>query len=139
MSQAEAFIEKFYVPEDNGTLTRLMYYRAIVAIGDCVKHGECWVYPKVNGDGYGMLKIAGKVVTASRLILCCATHQALTFGMDACHRSPICRFRSCCNPEHLYWDTRENKCRKRESEKRAKEAAKLLVGQMTDAAEALST
>jgi hypothetical protein len=50
--------------------------------------------------------------------------------MDDCHKSPLCRFKACCNPEHLFWDTHANNCKRRELEKRARQAAKVLIDQM---------
>jgi hypothetical protein len=52
--------------------------------------------------------------------------------MDDCHRSPLCRFKACCNPEHLFWDTHANNCKRRELEKRARQAAKVLIDQMAN-------
>jgi hypothetical protein len=108
----ENFLEKFGV-EDDGSLLSLIYLRAIVAIGDSTKRGDCWV--------------------------CCASHMPLNHRMDACHRSPICRFKACCNPEHLYWDTHKNNCERREAEKRRRQAAKVLVSQMMGGSKALSS
>jgi hypothetical protein len=135
----ENFIEKFSVSaDDDGSLIRLMYYRAITAIGDSTKRGDCWVYPTTNDSGYGIIKIAGKAVAVSRLILCCASHMPLNHKMDACHISPICRFKACCNPEHLYWDTHKSNCERREAERRGRQAAEVLVGNMMGSTTALS-
>lgn len=119
-NQVDSFIERFEQPDLVGN----MYYRAIVAIGDSIKHGDCWVYPTVNPDGYGQTSVGGRTITPSRLVLCCATHQPMNYKMDACHRTPLCRFRACCNPEHLYWDTRKNNIKRRQTEAKAREAAK---------------
>ncbi|MBZ5613235.1 MAG: hypothetical protein LAO23_04430 [Acidobacteriia bacterium] len=107
------------------------HYRAIVAIGNSIKHGDCWVYPSTNKEGYGITSVGGKSTSASRLVLCCATDKPLDYKvgkdfMDACHRTPLCRFRACLNPEHLYWDTKRNNSRRRELERAAAEVAKVI-------------
>lgn len=125
----ENFLREFGEADlhERESLVRLMYYRAIVAIGRCTKHGDCWVYPGTNDNGYGVISIGGKRPTVSRLVLCCVTHKPLNYEMDACHKSPLCRYAACCNPDHLFWDTHRENCQRRELEKRANKAAKVLA------------
>jgi hypothetical protein len=124
----EDFLKKFGEEDLHAreSFIRLMYYRAIVAIGRCTKHGDCWVYPSTNGSGYGVVSVGGKRPSVSRLVLCCATNKPLNYAMDACHLSPLCRYRACCNPEHLYWGTHQENSLRREVEKRARESAGVL-------------
>ena len=105
----------------------------IEAIGDSIKRGECWCYPNTAPDGYSRIRVAGKNTTASRLLLCVATNKPLDYGMDACHRTPLCRFKNCINPEHLYWETHAENCRRRELERRARIAIAPLVGDLVGA------
>lgn len=130
----EIFVQKFGEQDlhKRESMRRLMFYRAIVAIGDCIKHGDCWVYPKLDSSGYGSLSVGGRTTTVSRLVLCCATNKPLGYKegkefMEACHRTPLCRYRACCNPEHLFWDSKSNNAKRRETERAAREVAKLMV------------
>jgi hypothetical protein len=128
----EAFLKKFGDESlhERESFIRLMYYRAIVAIGRCIKPVDgcgCWVYPSTNGSGYGVVSVGGKRPSVSRLVLCCATNKPLDYGMDACHKSPLCRHRACCNPEHLFWGTHSENSLRREVEKRAKEATGVIA------------
>lgn len=128
----EAFIERF--GEDDAVaahnLRCEMVARAIKAIGDSRKKGDCWLYPKTNSNGYGVTSVLHKSRVTSRLVLCCATgkpydyHNAAGEFMIASHRTPIiCRFRNCLNPEHLFWETLSEGCKRREAEQRARTAA----------------
>ena len=107
-----------------------MYAKAIEAIGRSIKHGDCWVYPTTNDTGYGIISVGDRRPSVSRLILRCATHQPLNHPMDACHKSPLCRYKACCNPEHLYWDTHQANCIRRELERQARGSAKEMVSGM---------
>lgn len=136
----ETFVQRFAEATqlDDGSFLRLMYYRAVVAIGDCTKHGECWVYPRTNAAGYGVVRIGGKQTTPSRLILCCATQKPLDYEMDACHTTPLCRSKACCNPEHLFWDTHAENCKRRELERRARATFSEMAGHLVAGSTALS-
>jgi hypothetical protein len=94
--------------------------KALEVIGDSTKHGECWCYPQIDNGGYAKVRYDGRYTTASRLVLCAATNKPLSYGMDACHRTPLCRFRNCINPDHLFWETHAENCRRRELERRAR-------------------
>ena len=107
-----------------------MVARAIKAIGDSTTVGNCWCYPKVNSNGYGVTSVLHKIRVTSRLILCCETGKPYNYHnedgelMIASHKTPIiCRFRNCLNPEHLFWETLSEGCKRREAEARAKSAA----------------
>jgi hypothetical protein len=128
----ETFIEKFGSddPVAAFNLRCEMVARAIRAIGDCTKHGECWLYPKTNADGYGITSVLHKTRVVSRLVQCLATGKPYDYHnedgeyMIASHKTPvICRHRNCCNPEHLYWETLGEGCKRREDEVRAKALA----------------
>jgi hypothetical protein len=140
----EDFIQKF--GDDDAlnvhNLRCEMTARAIKAIGDSTKvahaAGTCWRYPKVNQVGYGVTSVLHKTYVTSRLVLCCATgkpydyHNEAGEYMNAGHRTPItCRFRDCLNPDHLYWETRSDGCKRREAEDRARTAAGALVSALT--------
>ena len=107
-----------------------MVARAIKAIGDSSKvthaGGTCWRHPKVNQAGYGITSVLHKTYVTSRLVLCIVTgkpygyHNELGEYMEAAHRTPIiCQFRDCLNPDHLYWATKGENCKRREAEARA--------------------
>ena len=139
----ENFLERFY--EDSITAHNLrceMTARAIKAIGDSTKvthaGGTCWCYPKVNRDGYGSTSVLHQTRVTSRLVLCCATGKPYDFHneegeyMIASHRTPIiCRFRSCLNPEHLFWETESDGAKRREAEARAVHASGELAHRFT--------
>ena len=57
----------------------------------------CWVFPGVNGQGYGQINDKGKVWRVHRLV---RLHLVgpLTPGLQLDH---LCRNRACCNPDHL--------------------------------------
>jgi hypothetical protein len=103
-----------------------MVARAIKAIGDSTKKGDCWCYPKQNRDGYGVTSVLHQSRVTSRLVLCCVTGKPYDYHnesgeyMIASHRTPIiCRFRNCLNPDHLFWETLSDGCKRREDEARA--------------------
>ena len=107
-----------------------MIARAIKAIGDSTKDGDCWRYPKVNSGGYGVTSVLHKSRVTSRLVLCCDTGQPYDYHneageyMIASHRTPmVCRFRDCLNPEHVFWETFSEGMQRREDEQRARTAA----------------
>ena len=137
----ENFLEKFDEnPVTTHNLRCEMNARAIKAIGDSTKHGDCWRYPKVNRAGYGVTSVLHKTRVTSRLVLCCATGKPYDFHnesgeyMIASHRTPIiCRFRDCLNPDHLYWETASDGCKRREAEERARNAASELGALMLPA------
>jgi len=77
-------------------------------------------------------------ISPVRSVLCCATgkpydyHNEAGEYMNAGHRTPIiCRFRDCLNPDHLYWETRNDGCKRREAEERARTATGVLVSALT--------
>lgn len=140
----ETFLEKFTDDNDADVIAAYdsrckHFHAAIKAIGDSTKHGECWVYPKVNKDGYGVTSVLHKTRVVSRLVLCLATGKPYDYHnengeyMVACHKTPvICRHRNCCNPEHLFWETQTENCKRREAEKRAiAQAVQLSAGLIT--------
>ena len=143
----ESFLQTFGEDLHNReSFRRLMFYRAIVAIGRSIKPADgcgCWVYPTTNDTGYGVTSVGGKSTSASRLVLCCATNKPLDYKedgvfMEACHRTPLCRYRACCNPEHLYWDTKANNAQRRELERQAREVAKVVSIDLFSAGEPAS-
>jgi hypothetical protein len=133
----ESFLEKFTTSDGDWFSNHMSKWdrviTAIGAIGDCVKQGECWVYPHTDADGYSRIRVESKNTTASRLVLCCATNKPLDYGMDACHRTPLCRFRACINPEHLFWDTHAENCKRRELERRARKTISEVAGRLVGA------
>lgn len=138
----EKFLQKFgldVVAEHN--LRCEMIAKAIRAIGDSIKvthsGGTCWRHPKVNTSGYGVTSVLHKSRVTSRLVLCCDTgkpydhHNEAGEYMIASHRSPlICRFRDCLNPEHLFWETLSEGCKRREAEDRARQAVSTLASDL---------
>jgi hypothetical protein len=138
----ENFLERF--DDDPATVHNLrceMVARAIKAIGDSIKvthaGGTCWRHPKTTPNGYGVTSVLHKTRITSRLVLCCATGKPYDYHNEAgeyktaSHRTPlICRFRDCLNPDHLYWETASDGCKRREAEERARNAASELVGVM---------
>ena len=133
----ETFIEKFTESGGGFFADHMRRWdfaiKAIEVIGDSVKRGECWCYPHTAPDGYSRVRITGKNTTASRLVLCVATNKALDYDMDACHRTPLCRFKNCINPDHLYWETHAENCRRRELERRARAVIAPLAGDLVGA------
>ncbi|MGP0017950.1 MAG: hypothetical protein ACLPHP_05230 [Candidatus Sulfotelmatobacter sp.] len=133
----ETFIERF-TESGVGFFTAHMQrwdlaIKAIEAIGDSIKHGECWCYPHTAPDSYSRIRVKGKNTTASRLVLCVGTNKPLSYKMDACHKTPLCRFKNCINPDHLYWETHAENCRRRELERRARAAIAPLAGDLVSA------
>lgn len=104
--------------------------KAMEVVGDSIKRGECWCYPRTDPSGYGKLWFNRKSTTASRLVLCAATNKPINYGMDACHRTPVCRFRNCVNPDHLYWETHSENCKRRELERKARATIAGLTGDL---------
>jgi len=133
----ETFIEQFTASGGSAFADHMTQWdlviKAIEAIGDSTKHGECWCYPTTASDGYSKIRVGSKTTTASRLLLCCATGKPLNYGMDACHRTPLCRFKNCINPDHLFWDTHAENCKRRELERRARAAIAPLAGALVGA------
>lgn len=91
------------------------------------------------GERYGVTSILHKIAVASRLILCCDTgkpydyHSEAGEFMIASHKTPIiCRYRSCLNPEHLFWDTLSGGCQRREAEEAARKLASELASELTE-------
>jgi len=72
-------------------------------IARCDLIGDCWVYRSRNSEGYGVKRIAGKLVNVSRFMLAYTWREPLNIGMDACHKVDRCSYRACCNPDHLMW------------------------------------
>jgi hypothetical protein len=135
----EDFMQKF--GEDDRVnvhnLRSEMTARAIKAIGDSTKithaGGTCWRYPSINKAGYGVTSVLHKTYVTSRLVLCLASGKPYAYHndsgeyMEAAHCTPIlCRFRDCLNPEHLYWTTKSDNCKRREAEARAAVATEAL-------------
>lgn len=79
---------------------------------------DCWLYPKKNGSAYGMKSIGGKTYTVSRIMLAIHTGESFDVKADACHHHDICPYPNCCNPSHLFWDSRSNNCVEREARKK---------------------
>ena len=132
MSSLDVFMERFGEGEPLAAfrLRCEMVARAIKAIGDSTKDGDCWRYPKVNSNGYGVTSVLHKSRVTSRLVLCCATAKPYDYHNDkgefmiASHSTPWpCRFRNCLNPEHLCWETLSEGCKRREDEARARALA----------------
>lgn len=135
-----ASLEQFLVrfgkedPVNAHNLRCEMVARAIKAIGDSTRERDCWRYPKVNSNGYGVTSVLHLSRVTSRLVQCCATgkpydyHNAEGEYMITSHRTPIiCRFRDCLNPEHLFWETLSDGCKRREAEARARALAKSIA------------
>jgi hypothetical protein len=59
----------------------------------------CWIYTGgLNHDGYGRLKIDGKMQFAHRVVYT-AAHGPVPDGKEVCHS---CDVRSCVKPSHLF-------------------------------------
>ena len=139
ISITEKFLQRFgldVVAEHN--LRCEMVASAIRAIGDSIKithgGGTCWCHPRVNKDGYGYTHVLRQSRIASRLVLCLDTGKPYNYHsdtgeyMEAAHHTPvICRHRNCLNPEHLFWITKSDNCKRREAEERARKAASELA------------
>ena len=64
--------------------------------------GGCLEYQGVrNSDGYGQIKVDGKMLLAHRVAYELA-HGPIPSGLCVCHR---CDNPSCCNPDHLFLGT----------------------------------
>ena len=88
--------------------------------------GECWPW---QGDtdtaGYGVFLYRGKRVGAHTLALSFTTGELRGEGVDTCHS---CDNPSCCNPEHLRFDTRQSNVDDMHARNRAARS-----GRLTDA------
>jgi hypothetical protein len=64
---------------------------------------ECWEWRGHRShDGYGRVKIKGKIFTASRAVLFLTRGEPIPPGTYACHS---CDNPPCCNPAHLWLGT----------------------------------
>ncbi|MFN8631178.1 MAG: HNH endonuclease [Chloroflexota bacterium] len=71
--------------------------------------GRCWEWTgALNTGGYGVIKVAGRVVLVRRLSLEISLGRPLGEGMFSCHR---CDNRRCLRPRHLYEGTAEDNAR----------------------------
>ncbi len=61
----------------------------------------CWEYLGVNGSGYGQITIDSKFYYTHVLSAILFLGYIPTNGLMVCHQ-PICKSRSCWNPEHIY-------------------------------------
>lgn len=62
--------------------------------------GPCWVWQgAVNGDGYGIVSVDGRLQLVHRLTLAIALERPVAADRYACHR---CENRRCGRPSHLY-------------------------------------
>jgi hypothetical protein len=64
---------------------------------------ECVLWPFSLRNGYGQLKLNGKVVYAHQVV-CERAHGCRPRGKEVAHGP--CHNRSCVNPRHLSWKTR---------------------------------
>jgi hypothetical protein len=90
-------------------------------LDDCDIDVDCWVYRQPNGEGYGVRRIAGRSRSVARFMLaasCGLDLRMVSQEVQACHDDHKCRFRSCCNPKHLYWGTKEQNAKDRERSER---------------------
>lgn len=80
---------------------------------------ECWPWTAARHDrgGYGLIRIDGKSVRASRFVLEQSLERHLHPGMVARHR---CDNPPCCNPRHLLEGTIADNVRDKVSRKRHK-------------------
>lgn len=64
---------------------------------------ECWIWPfSCNTDGYGHLRLKGKLLRLTRLVLEIETGENLSrnYALHSCDNPP------CFNPLHLRWGSR---------------------------------
>lgn len=64
--------------------------------------GPCWLWTRGTSDGYGHIKVGGRMVKSHRLAYEAAKGLILN-GLDIDH---LCRVRHCVNPTHLEAVTR---------------------------------
>jgi hypothetical protein len=68
---------------------------------------DCWPFTGyINEDGYGAFYIDGRMVGAHELALTFTTGERRLPHLDTCHSCTGSR--SCCNPRHLRFDTRQS-------------------------------
>jgi hypothetical protein len=86
-------------------------------VDSCDLVADCWVYRGTNSAGYGVKRIAGKIITVSRFMLAYSTRESLNYADAACHVRE-CPYRACCNPKHLFWGSHTENAEQREGDAR---------------------
>ena len=76
---------------------------------------DCWPWlAKTNGDGYGVIRVMGRMEKAHRIAYMLAKGSIPT-GMDVCHS---CDNPPCQNPKHLWPGTNTDNVRDRNAKRR---------------------
>jgi hypothetical protein len=74
-----------------------------------ITESGCWEWTgALTSGGYGNIKVAGKVVTVTRLSLRVFKPEEFADFLDVLHK---CNNRKCYNPDHLYCGSKKDNAR----------------------------
>lgn len=89
--------------------------------------GPCWLWPRINEQGYGKTTVKLKHWSAHRLAWV-YTHGEIANDLCVCHR---CDVRNCVNPGHLFLGTTQDNTADKVYKGRQARGAAIVAGQKT--------